>query len=64
VVSGSGAAVRAVTERPEPIVKCQACGGGIPLSSGWGPVGDKRFQCPECGALSDLCVLTGRIELP
>jgi hypothetical protein len=41
--------------RPEPILKCPACGAGIPLSSGWGPVGDKRFRCSHCGELTELC---------
>ena len=40
----------------EPAVKCPACGAEIPLSSGWGPVGDKQFQCAACGEISDLVV--------
>jgi len=40
----------------EPAVKCPGCGAEIPLSSGWGPVGDKQFQCARCGELSDLVV--------
>jgi hypothetical protein len=40
----------------EPTVKCPACGGVIPLSSGWGPVGDKRFLCARCGEVCDLTI--------
>jgi hypothetical protein len=28
----------------------------MPLSSGWGPVGDKQFMCDRCGALTDLII--------
>ena len=40
----------------EPFVKCQACGADIPLSTGWGPVGDKRFVCSGCGEVTDLVI--------
>jgi transposase len=40
----------------EPTVRCPACGGVIPLSSGWGPVGDKRFLCARCGEVTDLTI--------
>ena len=45
-----------VAIRSEPVVKCPSCGGAIALSSGWGPVGDKRFRCPQCGENSELHV--------
>ena len=40
----------------EPYVKCPDCGAEIPLSSGWGPVGDKRFACSRCGEVIDLVI--------
>jgi hypothetical protein len=40
--------------RPEPVLKCPACAADIPLSSGWGPVGDKQFRCSHCGELCEL----------
>jgi transposase-like protein len=40
--------------RPEPVLKCPACTADIPLSSGWGPVGDKQFRCSHCGELCEL----------
>ncbi|MBV9411726.1 MAG: hypothetical protein JO148_09020 [Acidimicrobiia bacterium] len=40
----------------EPAVKCPTCGAEMPLSSGWGPVGDKQFMCDRCGALTDLVI--------
>ena len=40
--------------RPEPVIKCPACSADIPLSSGWGPVGDKRFRCSRCGEHTEL----------
>ena len=40
--------------RPTPVVKCPACDADIPLSSGWGPVGDKQFRCSQCGEFSEL----------
>jgi len=41
----------------EPSVKCPGCGAEMPLSSGWGPVGDKQFVCAACGERSELVVL-------
>ena len=46
----------ASTATPEPVVKCPTCGAEIPLSSGWGPVGDKQFLCWRCGEVTDLVV--------
>jgi hypothetical protein len=40
----------------EPTGKCPGCGVEMPLSSGWGPVGDKHFVCANCGAPSELVV--------
>jgi len=37
-------------------MRCPACGAEIPLSSGWGPVGDKQYMCEHCGEISDLVV--------
>jgi len=28
----------------------------IPLSTGWGPVGDKQFMCSRCGEVTDLII--------
>ena len=42
-------------------IKCPACGADIPLSSGWGPVGDKRFRCSHCGEDTELCTAAGAV---
>ena len=35
-------------------IKCETCGEMIPLTSGVGPVGAKRFTCPKCGHDTDF----------
>ena len=50
-----------LVRRPEPVIKCPACSADIPLSSGWGPVGDKRFRCSHCGEDTELCTAAGAV---
>jgi len=44
------------TKTHEPFVRCPRCDAEIPLSSGWGPVADKRFLCSRCGEVTDLVI--------
>ena len=49
--------MRTSTDTREPFVKCKGCGADLPLSSGWGPVGEKQFLCLRCGEVTDLVIL-------
>jgi len=34
--------------RSSPGIRCPACGQRVPLASGTGPPGGKRFECERC----------------